>query len=81
MSEFIYILTSKTFGNIAGAYTDLIIATSVAKTNNCTIDKVRINGLFPGYLESVKQIFGEAAAKEVADKTIADAYTVTNVKR
>ena len=74
---FIYVLTSKTFGGVVGAYTDSIVATSIANTNNCTIDKVRIDGLYPGYLESVKQIWGEEAAEEVANKTYADPYTVT----
>lgn len=77
---YVYVLTSKTFGSVVGAYSDLLIATSIAKTNNCTIDKVRIDGLYPGYLESVKQIWGEKAAEEVEAQTYADPHVVDRIK-
>ena len=65
----IHILKSKTFDSIVGAYTDLIIATSIAKTNNCEVISVEVNAVYPGYLDSVKQLWGESAAADVLKAT------------
>lgn len=76
----IYVVYSKTFNRIVGAYSDEATAITIAKCNNCTVDCVHIDAVYPGYLDSIHHIFDKAAQDKVGSVTWPSEQVVYRVK-
>lgn len=57
------------------------VAVKIAVSNGCTIDKVKVNAIYPGHLDAIKHILGEKILADIAEKVEVDMNTVTHFKR
>jgi hypothetical protein len=62
--------------SVIGAYTDIEVARKVSLVCGLKIETVKINHIYPGFLENIGMCYGEETKKKIEELTVTDLEVV-----